>query len=152
MNRKLTDEQITAAVAELHGRGEPIGWRRLQALLTAEYGVAGRTDRLRAACRAMKPTAAENAASPSWQRRLADAEQQTLEATRQRDLALARAARSEERETAHQDRWASEIHSLRETVEQLKSERVRRQNLEEQVLRLQREVQSLYLRLSRYES
>jgi len=152
VNRKLTDEQITAAVAELHGRGEPIGWRRLQALLTAEYGVAGRTDRLRAACRAMKPTAAENAASPSWQRRLADAEQQTLEATRQRDLALARAARSEERETAHQDRWASEIHSLRETVEQLKSERVRRQNLEEQVLRLQREVQSLYLRLSRYES
>ncbi|MGA8708620.1 MAG: hypothetical protein WB646_16725 [Steroidobacteraceae bacterium] len=82
---------------------------------------------------------------------MADAEQQTLEVRRQLDLALARAARSEERETAHQDRWASEIHSLRETVEQLKSERIRRQNLEEQVLRLQREVQSLYLRLSRYE-
>jgi hypothetical protein len=87
----------------------------------------------------------------TWQRRLADAEQQALEAQRQLDLARARAERSEDRETAHQDRWASEIHSLRETVEQLKSERVRRQTLEEQVLRLQRELQSLYLRLSRYE-
>ena len=150
MNRKLTDEQIDAAVAELRGRGEPVGWRRLQALLTAEYGAAGRTDRLRAACRAMK-SGAERGAPPEWQRRVADAEQKTLEAQRQLELALTRAVRSEERETAHQDRWAAEIHSLRETVEQLKSERVRRQNLEEQVLRLQREIQSLYSRLSRYE-
>lgn len=149
MNRKLTDEQILAAASALRGKGEPVGWRRLQALLNAEYGVAGRTDRLRAACRATKPMAGES--SPTWRLRMADAEQQTLEVRRQLDLALARAARSEERETAHQDRWASEIHSLRETVEQLKSERIRRQNLEEQVLRLQREVQSLYLRLSRYE-
>lgn len=151
MNRKLTDEQISAALADLRSRGEPVGWRRLQALLTAEYGASGRTDRLRAACRAERPAASGDSVSLTWQRRLADAEQQALEAQRQLDLALARAERSEDRETAHQDRWASEIHSLRETVEQLKSERVRRQTLEEQVLRLQRELQSLYLRLSRYE-
>jgi hypothetical protein len=40
---------------------------------------------------------------------------------------LARAERSEAREIAHQDRWASEIHILREALEQLKSERARRQ-------------------------
>lgn len=151
MNRKLTDEQILTAVGVLRSRGERVGWRRLQALLTAQYGVAGRTDRLRAACRAVQRTTGQGAAPPGWQSRIADADQQTLEARQERDLALARAARSEERETAHQDRWAREIHSLREAVEQLKAERVRRQNLEDQVLRLQRELQSLYARLSRYE-
>ncbi|HEY6540923.1 MAG TPA: hypothetical protein VIZ18_08305 [Ktedonobacteraceae bacterium] len=70
---------------------------------------------------------------------------------RERDLALARALRAEERETAHQDRWAAEIHSLRESVEQLKGERARRAVLEEQLVRLQRELQGLYRRLARYE-
>jgi hypothetical protein len=151
VNRKLTDEQIFAAVSLLRSRGERVGWRRLQALLTTEYGVAGRTDRLREACRTVARMGEEGAVPPTWQLRLAEADRQTLEARRERDLALARAARSEERETAHQDRWASEIHSLRETVERLKAERVRRQHLEEQVLRMQRELQSLYARLSRHE-
>jgi molecular chaperone GrpE (heat shock protein) len=52
---------------------------------------------------------------------------------------------------AHQDRWANEIHTLRESVEQLKGERMRRQSLEEHVLRMQRELQSLRQRLARHE-
>jgi hypothetical protein len=64
---------------------------------------------------------------------------------------IVRARRSEERETAHQDRWAAEIHALRESLERLKGERARRQTLEDQVVRLQRELQALYSRLARYE-
>jgi len=88
---------------------------------------------------------------PELQIRLSSSEHHRLEAEQARDLALARAQRSEERERAHQDRWAAEIHELRETVEQLKVERSRRRNLEEQLLRLRRELQSVYTRLRRYE-
>jgi uncharacterized protein involved in exopolysaccharide biosynthesis len=64
---------------------------------------------------------------------------------------LGRAERSEAREVAHQDRWANEIHTLRESVEQLKGERTRRQILDDQLMRLQRELQTLRHRLARYE-
>jgi ABC-type transporter Mla subunit MlaD len=149
--RKLSDQQIATAAERLRARGGHLGWRQLQALLRAEYGVTGRTDRLRAACRAANRTTEQCPPSSPLQRHIVDAQQQVLEALRERDQALERALRSEERETAHQDRWAGEIHSLRETVEQLQGERARRQNLEEQLQRLQRELRGLYARLSRYE-
>jgi hypothetical protein len=85
------------------------------------------------------------------QHRLEIAEQGRAAAMKERDQALARAERAEARETAHQDRWATEIHSLRESVEQLKGERLRRQTLDDQVVRLQRELQVLRRRLTDYE-
>ena len=152
MNRKLTDAQITSAIEQLRRQGRHTGWRSVQALLRAQYGIAGRTDRLRSACRVIRAPPAEHPMFVELRRRAEEGERLTWEAQQARDQALARALRSEERETAHQDRWAAEIHALRGTVEQLKGECVRRRNLEEQVVRLQRELQSAYSRLARYES
>jgi predicted kinase len=76
-----------------------------------------------------------------------DLRRQLLLAEQGMSEAIGRAERSEARELAHQDRWAAEIHTLRAAVEQLKGERTRRQALEEQVLRLQRELQALRRRL-----
>lgn len=151
MNRKLTDAQIASALELLRQQGRPAGWRSLQALLRTQYGTAGRTDRLRSACRANQMTHPQHLMVVELRRRAEQSEQRSLETQQARDLALARALRSEERETAHQDRWAAEIHALRETVEQLKGERIRRRNLEDQLVRLQRELQSAYSRLARYE-
>jgi hypothetical protein len=148
VNRKLTELQINSAVAELRQQGRTVHWRSLRAVLLEQYGSAGRTDRLRAACRSMQLPRPGN---PELEDRLSSSEHHRLEAEQARDLALARAQRSEEREMAHQDRWAAEIHELRETVEQLKVERSRRRSVEEQLLRLQRELQSVYTRLRRYE-
>jgi len=151
MNRRLTDAQIESGVDILRRDGRRIDWRSLQALLKARYGAAGRTDRLRSACRAaqQRPPAAQ---PPDWEQHVAQLQQRRVDAEQARDQALARALRSEEREIAHQDRWAAEIHRLRETVEQLRGERARRQSLEEQLVRVQRELQSAYARLERYES
>jgi hypothetical protein len=140
MRQKLTDAQITAAAESLRQRGRPVNWRSLQAQLISQHGAAGRTDRLRFACRVLQhPTA--KATDPAA----------IQDVVRERDLALARAERAEEREMTHQDRWAAEIHALRESVEQLKGERARRLVLEDQLVRLQRELQGLYRRLARYE-
>jgi molecular chaperone GrpE (heat shock protein) len=79
------------------------------------------------------------------------AEQDRAGAQDERNRAVERAERSEAREILHQDRWANEIHALRESVEQLKAERTQRQRLEDHVLRLQRELQTLRQRLARYE-
>lgn len=151
MNRKLSDTQIAAAVQTLRNEGQRIGWRSLRALLMKQCGAAGRTDRLRAACQALQRPAVELPQIAELRRQGDDSDRRRLEAQQERDLALARALRSEARETAHQDRWAAEIHALREAVEQLKGERARRQTLEDQIVRLQRELQGLYSRLARYE-
>ena len=151
MNCKLSDAQIAAAVQTLRNDRRRVSWRSLRAMLIKQYGVAGRTDRLRAVCRTLQQPAGQGSQIAELRRQAEDSERRQAEAQRERDLALARARRSEERETAHQDRWAAEIYALRESVERLKGERARRQTLEDQVVRLQRELQALYSRLARYE-
>ena len=123
--------------------------RALRSTLRREFGVSGKTERLFAACRQWKARASDVAAPlEKLQRELREAQEGRVVALAVRDQALARAERAEARELAHQDRWATEIHSLRESVEQLKSERLRRQALEEQIVRLQRELHSLRRRLA----
>jgi hypothetical protein len=149
VRQKLTDAQIAAAAESLRQHGYPVSWRSLQAQLVSQYRAAGRTDRLRSACRILHRGIVR--ASDQSEAQQTASGQRLQDVLRERDLALARALRAEERETAHQDRWAAEIHSLRESVEQLKGERARRAVLEEQLVRLQRELQGLYRRLARYE-
>jgi hypothetical protein len=148
MNRKLSDEQIIATLQSLRGAGAPVTGRALQAALRARFGAAGKTERVFAHCRALGTAQepgepVEPQAGAQWRRQALAAEQAVRAAQSELKLALARAARSEAREVAHQDRWAGEIHSLRETVARLQGERARRQILEDQVLRLQRELQVL---------
>lgn len=144
MNRKLSDSQIAAAASLLQRNGQRVTGRALRATLRREYGISGKTARLFAMCRQL--TAAQThppIAIGQLQRELLEAQESRTRALEMRDQALARAERAEARELAHQDRWASEIHALREAVEHLKAERLRRQSLEEQIVRLQRELQSL---------
>jgi hypothetical protein len=149
MTRKLSDEQIACAAARLERDGVRVTGRALRAMLRREYGVSGKTERLFAACRQWK-AAPNDASGPvgQLQRELLEAQEGRGVALAMRDQALARAERAEARELAHQDRWATEIHALRESVEQLKGERLRRQSLEEQIVRLQRELQALRRRLA----
>jgi len=151
MNQKLTDQQIGQTVDAMRCAGQKITGRALRAALRERYGVAGKTGRLVAACRGVREPVPEASLVCALQQQLRDAEMGRITALGERDRALARAERAEAREIAHQDRWATEIHSLRESVEQLKGERLRRQSLDDQVVRLQRELQVLHRRLAQYE-
>jgi hypothetical protein len=151
MNRKLTDQQIQQAADSMRGAGQAVTARALRAVLRERYGVVGKAARLTSACRELRQPVPDATTLAGLQQRLQMAEQGRAAVGDERDRALARAERAEARETAHQDRWATEIHSLRESVEQLKGERLRRQTLEDQVVRLQRELQVLHRRLAQYE-
>ena len=136
MNRKLTDEQIVATFRDLSARNNHVSGRSLRAALREQFGAAGKTDRIFALYRALKaPPSAEPVDVLDLRQRIAEQEQLLT-------AALNRAERSEAREIAHQDRWANEIHELRQRVEQLKSDAVRRKELEAQVLLLHRELQA----------
>jgi hypothetical protein len=146
VNRKLTDEQIVATFRDLSARNNHVSGRSLRAALREQFGAAGKTDRIFALYRALKaPPSAEPVDVLDLRQRIAEQEQLLT-------AALNRAERSEAREVAHQDRWANEIHELRQRVEQLKSEAVRRKELEAQVLLLHRELQALRGRLARLSS
>jgi hypothetical protein len=152
MNQKLTDQQIGQTVEAMRCAGQKITGRALRAALRERYGVVGKTDRLASACRGIRQPLPDASIITELKQQLQDAESGRYAAVEERDRALARAERAEARETAHQDRWATEIHSLRESVEQLKGERLRRQTLDDQVVRLQRELQVLHRRLAQYEN
>ena len=149
MNQKLSDSQILASAAQLSRDGQRVTGRALRAALRRQYGLSGKTDRLFAICRqfeaAQGPTSSDLG---QLRRQLLEAQEDRAVALEMRDQALARAERAEAREVAHQDRWATEIHTLRESIEQLNGERLRRQGLEDQIVRLQRELQSLRLRVA----
>ncbi len=148
MNRKLTDEQIISTFEALSRTGVVVSGRALRAALRAQFGAAGKTERVFALWRSLRrPPGDEPASVTELRRRLEEAEQGRAAADVARDQALQRAELSEAREISHQDRWANEIYALRQTVQQLQGEGTRRRALEDQVLRLQRELQGLRNRL-----
>lgn len=150
MNRKLSDQQIRSTFQRLSNGSQSVSGRALRAALRAQFGAAGRTDRVFAICRSLRtPDVRASAEVLELRQRIEAAEQGRALAERARDQALARAERSEARELAHQDRWANEIYELRQRVEQLKGEGARRLALQEQVVRLAREVQGLRQQLER---
>ena len=150
MNRKLTDQQIRSTYDSLSRDGGTVSGRALRAALRTRFGAAGKTDRVFAICRSLQRSSISEPADISALRReLESAEQARVQAEAARDQALARAVRSEERELAHQDRWANQIYELRQQVESLKGEGARRRSLEEQIVRLTRELQVLRVRSER---
>ena len=104
---KLTDNQIEMVCREVLAREAAPSGRLLRRALRERYGTVGRTDRVYALWRRL--SVGEEGHSPvtdaersRWKARIAAAEQ--------------RAQLAEERETRHQDRWASEVHALREKL------------------------------------
>jgi hypothetical protein len=104
---KLTDGQIELLCREVLARETAPSGRLLRRALRERYGAAGRTERVFAIWRRLSRGSPDEPAVTDeerqrWQVRLAAAEE--------------RARRAEERETAHQDRWATEIYALREQL------------------------------------
>jgi hypothetical protein len=107
MAAKLTDGQIEMLCHEVLAREAAPSGRSLRRALRARFGVVGRTARIYAIWRRL--TGPENvveavtdAERHGWAVRLAAAEE--------------RVRLAEEREIKHQDRWASEVHALREQL------------------------------------
>ena len=146
VNRKLTDQQIVSTFEALSMSGVPVSGRALRSALRARFGATGKTERIFALCRSLRRPH-DPASLTELRAKLEQAERGRAAAEEARDQALERAERAEDREIAHQDRWANEIHALRQTVQQLQGQSKRRRELEDQVLRLQRELQGLRNRL-----
>jgi hypothetical protein len=107
MPAKLTDAQIEMLCRDVLAREKAPSGRFLRRALRERYGAVGRTDRVYAIWRRL--TIGENALGPvtdadrhRWMVRIAAAED--------------RARLAEEREIKHQDRWAGELHALREQL------------------------------------
>lgn len=127
MNRKLTDQQIEAAWRDLEAKGIPATGRQLREALRERFGSPGKTDRIFAIWRTLSEERRRAALEPSTAELLARmeaAESIAAAAVQAKGAAEARAALAEQREIAHQDRWAQEIYELRQEVERLKRQRL----------------------------
>jgi hypothetical protein len=129
VNRKLTDQDIEATWRALELQfGHPVSGRQLREALRARFGTPGRTDRVFAIWRNLSEQQRRAALEPSVAellRRMEAAEASAREAMQAKAAAEARADLAENREMAHQDRWAHEIYELRQEVERLKQQRLR---------------------------
>jgi len=104
---RLTEGQIEMLCREVLVRESTPSGRLLRRALRDRYGAVGRTDRVYAIWRRLTAgeSGAESVTDPErhrWMARIAAAEE--------------RARLAEERETKHQDRWANELHELREQL------------------------------------
>ena len=107
MPPKLTDAQIEMLCRDLLAREAAPSGRLLRRALRDRYGAVGRTDRVYAIWRRLAIGenvlgAVTDAERHRWTVRIAAAEE--------------RARLAEEREITHQDRWAGEVHALREQL------------------------------------
>ena len=109
MPQKLTDPQIEIVCREVLARESAPSGRSLRRALRERYGASGRTDRVFGVWRRMSGrgegiagNAVINSERQQWSARIGAAEE--------------RARLAEERETLHQDRWASEVYALREQL------------------------------------
>jgi len=104
---KLSDGQIERVCREVLARDAMPSGRALRRALRERYGAAGRTERVFAVWRRLSSTSPDavpvtDEERQRWMARIAAAEE--------------RARLAEERETMHQDRWATEIYELREQL------------------------------------
>jgi hypothetical protein len=111
MGRQLTDEEIRSTLATLLHTRTQVSGRSLRRALRARFGAVGRTARVFQIWREMTGTTDRGALE------LSEYSKEQLRAGELRVRAAeARALLAEEREQAHQDKWAGEIHALREQL------------------------------------
>ena len=128
VNRKLTDDELTRACLDLLSKHPSLSCRRLRILLRERFGCACRTDRVYAVWRSIRAeleSRYSGAAEPSTlDLELIQAREQIATLETALFDAENRALRAEERERAHQDRWAAEIHELRQQLQHSRQWRV----------------------------
>jgi hypothetical protein len=110
MARQLSDEEVRSTLATLLQTRRQVSGRALRRALRARYGAVGRTARVFQIWRDMTGGAARAMELPDYSR------EQLRAAEIRIRTAESRAALAEEREQAHQDKWAVEIHALREQL------------------------------------
>ncbi len=107
-----SDADLAALIAELSARGGKPTGTALRRELKSRFGTRCGTQRIyRLLNSPSSPAASDTRQEPS---------ERIAALAAERDAALARAELSEFRERAHQDKWANEIHDLRQEVARLK--------------------------------
>jgi hypothetical protein len=127
VNRKLTDQDIEQTWRALRAKHGAVSGRGLREALRARFGTPGRTDRVFEIWRILDAQAKRATLEPSVAElhgRVEAAEARAVDALNLKMIAETRAALAEAREVAHQDRWADEIHALRQEVARLKNGRL----------------------------
>jgi hypothetical protein len=144
---RLPDATILSLIEELRTQHAVLTGTRLREELQARHGSPGGVSRLYRLLRqaTQPPPAPAPIPSPALPTDVA-ALQAELAA------ALERAHLAEHREEAHQDRWAAEIHRLREEARGFRDASHRLRVLEQDVLDRSRELASAYLRIADLEA
>lgn len=146
MGRQLSDEEVRTTLATLLQARAQVSGRSLRRALRARYGAVGRTARVFQIWREMGGTA--DRAAPE----LSDYSKEQLHAGELRARAAeSRAILAEERERAHQDKWAVEIHALRQQLAQHEASMPRSGVPHETYHRLYAAYLEVRRRLARYE-
>jgi len=145
MARQLSDDEVRSTLVALLQTRTRVSGRALRRALRARYGAVGRTARVFQIWREMTGGTAQRAD-------LSDYAAEQLKAAQVRVRAAdSRAVLAEEREQAHQDKWAVEIHALRQQLAQHESSMPRSGVPHETYHRLYAAYLELRRRLARYE-
>ena len=145
LNRYLTDAEILGCCHELLARsGAHATVRELQEILRARFGMAGKTSRINRLWREVATSPAEGPAESEVVLRAREqvetAERVARNALNAAEAAEARAILSEERERAHQIRWAGQIDELRQRLASYQKDADRVADLEQRNLNLHRQL------------
>jgi hypothetical protein len=144
---RLPDATILALIEELRAQHAVLTGTRLRNELQARHGTPCGVSRLyRLLHQATQPPPARPPTPPP------DLPADVAELQAQLAAALERARLAEHREEAHQDRWAGEIHALREQVRGQHDAAHRLRVLEQDVLDRSRELASAHLRIADLEA
>ena len=139
MARQLSDEEVRSTLVTLLQSRAQVSGRSLRRALRARYGAVGRTARVFQIWREMTGGTSRGAAE------LSEYSKEQLRA------AESRAVLAEEREQAHQDKWAVEIHALRQKLAQHEASMPRSGVPHETYHRLYAAYLEVRRRLARYE-
>jgi hypothetical protein len=114
---KLSGFQIEEIIDELRSRVSVLTGTMVRAELQRRFGVRAGTERIYRMLRAPSPT-------PAPPLQTSRSEERMLELEKALAAALKRAELAEHREQAHQDKWALELHELRNEVQRLRRQRI----------------------------
>ena len=151
MNRRLTDHHIRTTCRELLAQGgAALSGRQLRRTLRQRYGAVGKTERVfgiwRELTRAAHATADPRSFDVGELHRQLDAAKATAA------QAMERAALSEFRARADQDRWAAQIDDLRQQLQMQPATQAQVRVLQDQVQRLSIELLGARAMIARYEA
>jgi hypothetical protein len=151
MNRRLTDHHIRTTCRDLLVQhGPALTGRQLRRTLRQRYGAVGKTERVFGIWREL--ARAVPAVVDLRPTDVAELHRRLEEATASAAQAMERAALSEFRARADQDRWAGQIDDLRQQLQTQPATQAQVRVLQDQVQRLSIELLGARATIARYEA